>query len=822
MIALHPYGLDSIHPRDRHLVGDKALYLALALQQNYPVRPGIVIPANALPACLQHTAWAYPFLVDLADSSLQFEDYNPRQVQAVARHLRQIVRDLQLPTSALQTVLEAIAPWSASALILRPSLVGLESGEVAGSGLLDSHCCLVHPGAIAHALKRTWSELFRARSLIFWNQRGISLHEVHLAVLVQPLEDAIASGTLTLQDRHVHLQATWGLGMAIVRGEVTPDEYTGALDPISQPEVVQWKAHIRPKRYQVQLPALASQPQGSAGAGKTTASFLNSSGDPALTDLQLDYAPVALDRQTQPVLNAAALAQVQHLAQRLRTDFSTPLQIEWTWPRCAGTDFDSQPDIQFVQVTALSTAIPTSESALLLDASEIPSDTWVGLAAAQGQITAAAWVVSTSSDTPQENMPLGSILVAPIITPEWLPWLHRASGIVTEQGGMTSHGALLARELGIPAVVGVAQITRHLQTGDRLILEGDRGRVRRANSATGDLENPVGDDSRRAPNSGSRFASAPGSVLPLHSIPVLGSSPLTVPQLLVNVGQMASPSEIAALPVAGVGLLRSEFLLHDRLADYLQSQSGDDRVPQEIAQRLQPLAQAFYPRPIFYRTLDLRSHERPGDRPSELNPILGMHGTLSYQQDSRLFDLELKAIAQLHQAGLTNVHLLLPFVRTVEEFRFCQQRLARHNFPTAPSLQVWIMAEVPAVIFSLPDFAQAGVNGISIGSNDLTQLLLGVDRDQAEMAIAYNPLHPSVLAALQQLIQTARRLGLPCSICGLAPSQFPELVTRLVQWGITSISVSPDAITATQEAIAQAAPFSPPNTALQNSADRTI
>ena len=184
--------------------------------------------------------------------------------------------------------------------------------------------------------------------------------------------------------------------------------------------------------------------------------------------------------------------------------------------------------------------------------------------------------------------------------------------------------------------------------------------------------------------------------------------------------------------------------------------------------------------------------------------MLGLRGTFSYQVDPILFDLELEALRQVQQLGYSNVQLILPFVRTVEEFVFCRQRIEAVGLFQVPQFQLWIMAEVPSVLFLLPDYVRAGAQGVAIGTNDLTQLLLGVDRDQSLMATGFDTQHPAVMAAIGQIIRMAQQAGVPCSICGEAPARDPEMIAALVGWGVTSISVSPGALEQTYRAIAQA------------------
>ncbi|NJN22683.1 MAG: hypothetical protein HC812_17785 [Leptolyngbya sp. RL_3_1] len=215
----------------------------------------------------------------------------------------------------------------------------------------------------------------------------------------------------------------------------------------------------------------------------------------------------------------------------------------------------------------------------------------------------------------------------------------------------------------------------------------------------------------------------------------------------------------------------------------------------------------FFPRPVRYRSLDLRSHELTtlvGGPPPEVNPVLGVRGTLSYQQHPDLFQLELNVLRALQKEGFTNLQLLLPFVRTVEEFRYCQAQVEATNLDLVADFQLWIMAEVPSILFLLSDYVAAGAQGMAIGSNDLTQLLLGIDRDEAIFAETFDERHPAVQGAIAQLLQQAQALDLPTSICGMAPVRYPEIIPALVQNGITGISVDQPALAATAAVIAQA------------------
>jgi pyruvate, water dikinase len=441
---------------------------------------------------------------------------------------------------------------------------------------------------------------------------------------------------------------------------------------------------------------------------------------------------------------------------------------------------------------------------------EVPKKLLTGLAAGRGRAIATAKVWTNPVKVPI-NISSGSILVLPFVTPDWLPLIKRSAGIITEQGGMTSHGAILARELGIPAIVGATQATQLIRNGDRILIDSEQGNVYRLElplpgSLSEVTEQETGDQTPVAREITSYH-------IPIDFTPPTPDQPITGTKLLANLSQLESLELAATLPLDGVGLLRAELMAIDVLdqqhpALWIKRGRQADLVDR-LANTIHQFAQAFFPRPVFYRSFDLRSHEfqglEGGDAlPVETNPMLGMRGTLSYQYHPQLFELELLALARIHQQGNYNVHLLLPFVRTVEEFIFCRHRVEQAGLLQSQHFQLWLMAEVPSVLLLLPGYIKAGAQGISIGSNDLTQLLLGIDRDQPQMAQGFDERHPVVMRAIAHLIHTARQHHIPCSICGQAPAQYPELIDYLVRWGISSISVDLDAVERTHREIARA------------------
>jgi pyruvate,water dikinase len=391
-----------------------------------------------------------------------------------------------------------------------------------------------------------------------------------------------------------------------------------------------------------------------------------------------------------------------------------------------------------------------------------------------------------------DQLQAGEVLVASMTTPDWVPVLRRASALVTDGGGMTCHAAIVSRELRIPCVVGTRVATQALRQGELVSVDGALGQITHASNAK---------PSAQTPQSADRVAQP---AVPIATV-ALGT------RLYVNLAIAERAREVAALPVDGVGLLRAEFMITDALdgahpkqliaegkaAEFIEGMSG----------KLLEIAQAFAPRPVIYRTHDFRTNEfrklRGGERyePGEENPMIGYRGCYRYVKEPELFRLELDVLAKV-RAQSPNVHVMIPFVRTPWELRACLRLIDEHALGRDRKLLRWIMAEVPSVVFHLPAYAALGIHGVSIGSNDLTQLVLGVDRDSETCAELFDESDPAVLDAIRRIIATARVYGMTTSLCGQAPSNRPEFAEQLVRIGIDSVSVNPDAVPAVRRVLA--------------------
>ena len=401
-----------------------------------------------------------------------------------------------------------------------------------------------------------------------------------------------------------------------------------------------------------------------------------------------------------------------------------------------------------------------------------------GAVASPGNATGKPVIAMTAADI--HLVQPGDILVSPMTTPDFVPAMKRAAAIVTDRGGRTCHAAIVARELGIPCIVGAANATAILAKYSEVTVDATRGEVFAGRVEIAEVDQTETQIEQRA----------------------------TRTKVYVNLADPDSAERISKLPVDGVGLLRAEFMAahigeHPRFM--LDSGRGAEYT-QKLANGIRTFAKAFYPRPVVYRTTDFKTNEYRnligGEHVEEQeeNPMIGFRGAFRHLADPEIFKLETEAI-RLVQQEFDNVRVMIPFIRTPEELKHIKIALAENG---VASDKIWIMVEVPSTVILLDDFLDVGVAGVSIGTNDLTQLVLGIDRDNAKYAHVFDERNPAVLWCLEKIITTCARRNVPVSICGQAPSFYPDLTEKLVGWGITSVSVSPDMIDRTRHIVADA------------------
>lgn len=746
-----------VDKEDVALVGGKGANLGEMSHLDIPVPPGFIVTAEAYYFFIETNRLRYK----IKELLYNLDVNNPIRLQQASEQVKSLIVHAPIPKQISKEVIHAYLKLSG---IFKEALVAVRSSATAEdlpdasfAGQQETFLNIQGEANVIQAVRRAWASLFEARAIFYRIHNHFDHFKIGIAVPIQKMVQSEASGVIFTinpvnnDKKTIVIEAVYGLGEYIVQGKVSPDHY----------EVDKENLTIEKKEVNKQFIALVK-----AGKGNK----------------EIKIPPLKQENQKITDENIKKLAS---LGRKIEKHYFFPQDIEWAIEKNKIFIVQTRPVTTITKVEREEKeSKPTSKNIKLIELiTGSPASPGLGIGP----------VKIILSPKGINKVLKGDVLVTSMTSPDFVPAMKRAVAIVTDMGGQTSHAAIVSRELGIPAIVGTVRATKVLKEGMIVSVNAKEGKVYKGSILTKKEELQQKKENDIAIKTST-----------IHK---------TATKIYVNLAEPELASEIASRNVDGVGLLRAEFMIaqigiHPKK---LIQEKRQQVFINKMVEGIKAFADAFYPRPVIYRATDFKTNEYrnltggKNFEPEEPNPMLGYRGCFRYIHDPQVFNLELEAIKIIrNKCGLKNLWLMIPFVRTVRELIEVKSIIHIAGLPRSSSFKLWLMVEIPSNVILLDKFIEVGIDGISIGSNDLTMLILGTDRDNSEVAGEFDEQNEAVLWALEKTIKTALKNKVTASICGQAPSQYPDLTQKLVEWGITSISVSPDVVEKTRQIVAEA------------------
>lgn len=747
------YWFDEIGKEDVGLVGGKGANLGEMTKMKLPVPPGFFISAQAYFYFLEKN--------NLNDRIKKILSYllpdDPQTYQVASDKIKKLFETSRIPRELCLEIMKAYLKIGSRLghplVAIRSSATAEDLPEASFAGQQISYLNVKGESNVVNKVKDCFASLFEPRAIFYRDQNKFEHLKVGLSVVIQKMVQSEISGVMftidpvTNQKNRILIEAIYGLGEYIVQGTVTPDRYLIDKNSLKilEKEIAKQTIQL------IKVGSLNVQTR------------------------------VPKKKQEKQKLTKSQIEDLARTGKRIHDHYYFPHDIEWAIEKGK---------IYILQTRPVTTTLKTeNRKQKTVEEGKEEKPILIGQPASPGIGTGLVKIISSAKEI--NKIKKGDVLVTRMTTPDFVPVMKKVNAIVTDEGGQTSHAAIVSRELGIPCVVGTKEATKVLKNENLITVNGSTGEIYKA---------------RVRPMTNNIFLDE--KVSPEPSV-VRSVVLKTATKIMVNLAEPELAETISQKNVDGVGLLRAEFMM-SQIGIHPKKLIKDKKEKtyiKNLKAGIEKIAKAFNPRPVIYRASDFKTNEYRhliGGKefePEEENPFIGYRGAYRYLSEPRVFEMELEAIKQVRESGLKNLWLMIPFVHQVWELREVKKIMAAKKIMRSPSFQLWMMVEIPSNVILLEDFIQQGIDGVSIGSNDLTMLLLGVDRDNSELAKIFSERDPAVLWAIEKTIKTCQKNKISCSICGQAPSQYPDLVEKLVDWGITSISVNPDVIERTREIV---------------------
>ena len=721
---------------DLPLVGGKGANLGEMVKSGFPVPPGFAVTVHGYDLFLEENNLADKILELVKSTSVE----NPDELQKVEIVIAKLFTSSPMPKELIADIHKAYKELSGrfgnARVAVRSSATAEDLPTASFAGQQATFLNVVGDTNVLNSVRECFASLFTARAIYYRAHNKIDTKTTKISVMVQKMIQSEVSGTLftidpvTNDKDRIIIESVWGLGELIVQGSVVPDSYV-----------------VQKETFTILSKVVSKQEIQLVKSGATS------------KEVKVPKNKIILQK-----LPDEKIVELAKIADKLHKHYYFPQDIEWAYEKNKLYIIQTRP------VTTTKSTV-SDKNKMLGNFEEAPLLT--GIAASPGVGTGKVVVIKSPREI--EKVGSGDVLVAPMTSPDFVPAMKRAAAIVTDQGGQTSHAAIVSRELGIPCVVGTKSATTTLKYDQIVSVDGKSGLI---------------------------FAGAKYQKVQQVSTVVLEhKNKSTATKLYVNLGEPDIAKQIGKRNVDGVGLLRAEFMIanigiHPREAI---KQKTQEKFVKKLTADLTTFCKSFKDKPVVYRTTDFKTNEYRSLKggkawePDEPNPMLGFRGAFRYTANPEVFTLELRAIKEVRKR-YKNLWVMIPFVRSPEELRRVKRIMHAQGLLGDTTFRLWMMVELPINVIHLQDFIDAGIDGVSVGSNDLTMLLLGTDRDNAEVATAFEENSKILRWAMRRTIRICKKNNVSVSICGQAPSTHDELVEYLVKRGITSISVNPDAI----------------------------
>ncbi|HJX45563.1 MAG TPA: phosphoenolpyruvate synthase [Patescibacteria group bacterium] len=733
-----------INKEDSSIVGGKGANLGEMVNSGFPVPQGFAITIYAYDIFLKENK-----LIKKIYDILKITDVNdPQQLKSASTKIRSLINEGVVPKEIFSKVNSAYkklsGTFSNAFVAVRSSATAEDLPGTSFAGQQITYLNIKGEASLINSVRECWASLFTERSIFYRVQNKIPHEKVKVCVIIQKMIFSEVSGVIftidpvTNEKDKIIIEAIWGLGELIVQGSVVPDRYL----------IQKGTFAILSKEISSQTVMLVRAKNG-------------------IKEVKVPKKMV--DKQK---IKDEEIIWLGKIADKLQNHYYFPQDIEWA---------KEKNKISIVQTRPVTTIQKITTKKKTKDFIDITAPILTGTSASPGIGTGPVKIIKDASEISKVHE--GDVLVSVMTSPDFVPAMKKACAIVTDKGGLTSHAAIVSRELGVPCVVGTNDATKKLKESLIVSVDGSRGLVYLGNKIKVEIKNEIKEKEYKGK---------------------------TATRVYLNLAEPQRAIELSKLNVDGVGLLRAEFMIanigiHPKEAIKMRKQ--DDYVL-KLAKDIARFCSAFYPRPVVYRATDFKTNEyrilKGGKawEPEESNPMLGFRGAFRYIASPEVFALELKAI-KLVRKKYKNLWLMVPYVRSPEELARVRRIVAAEELFQSPTFKFWMMVELPVNVIMFDDFVKVGIDGVSIGSNDLTMLLTGTDRDNEEVAKAFDENSDVVSWSFKRIINKCNKFGISSSICGQAPSTYDEMVRKLVRFGITSISVNPDAINRVRKIIAE-------------------